>query len=982
LGDTVKKGQGNVLSGFAKRVWGVFLLGLPLVFAVAFSLEAQFGFGRGGTTPAGEHIIGGTATTNTNVVVFRPQNEEERRTMMLQAFIESSDEALIRDVVRMFNLSQEGDLRELRSQLMRYLGLVNALRDPRTPFELLIKDVFHSPNLDENFVVYADEGVHVRSARDPNSGIVTLRGDNGNLRVHFKDQTITARLIRIDMQRKEIFGEGNAVIRDGTNVIVGDKFYFNSDSQYGVIYNAETFMEPYFYFGKRIRKVGEKNYVLDSGRFTTCDADPPHYSFAVGKAWLFQDMRLVAYDVSYQAADAPIVWIPFFFHPMAGTGFWLGIAKDSRVGWFIQVENVGTMLGLPFEFSFDHYERLGTAVLAENQITAENWSLGVKLGLAYDKPLQEKGFGGGWTNIVNGNFDPTDDVGPFGDWKREWRWKIELNQTFKVFHDQNNHAAGSTSISYNFNLQSDPFFQSDFEGPRQRNVDLQKIWRQEEVNLFNKGSPQDRVWDLSMNDTRGGSSLTMTGNWTYSPKINTKTNINLFANDYYVYKKNTFIFPRVSYGLSGNILSSSPHANTNVINTSTNLGFGSNDPLALDAESERRRATSGRTANYSISYDARISMEQMKRFQEDDDSVVVEQRYTRNISLSVPVSFSVGTFFNTSLRIGLTDYDMWGETTEDSQRDNYLVNTRTDISESFTVSVGEVFNKGTLTEIGGRLTLNHNAAYKISAQDNPNEKYYNLYRHNASANASFNLFRTEFRASTSVALEVMREETRNWGGDRFSPINFSMTSRPFEFLEIQCSHTYSIKAESSTINVLTFSLRSPEFALPFVQKVSGLNLNTTWSYDYFDPRACFISIALNMNVQVSDLWAVSVGLRSLNRETYLYSSNLAGQFGLESRSFFRDLLNSVMFWNGDRLRDTRFYAQALTFALVRDLHNWEMRFDTSIAQRVNDVRRRFSYFDFTFVFSIVMKQNIGITFPEHRYRYTADSDGNYYGRYN
>jgi len=314
-----------VLSGVAKRFWGVFLLGLPLVLILAFSLEAQFGFGSS-TGQAGQIVIGGTETEATNVVVYRPQNEEERRTFMLQAFIESADETLLRDIVQMFSLSPEGDLREIRAQLMRYLGLVTLMQDPRTPFELLIKDVFHSPNLDENFVVYADEGVHVRSARDPNSGIVTLRGDNGNLRVQFKDQTITARLIRIDMQRKEIFGEGNAVIRDGQNVIVGEKFYFNSDSQYGVIYSAETFMEPYYYYGKKIRKVGEKNYVLDNGRFTTCDADPPHYGFGVGKAWLFQDMRLVAIDVSYLASDAPVAWIPFFFHPMAGTGFWLGIA--------------------------------------------------------------------------------------------------------------------------------------------------------------------------------------------------------------------------------------------------------------------------------------------------------------------------------------------------------------------------------------------------------------------------------------------------------------------------------------------------------------------------------------------------------------------------------------------------------------------------------------------------------------------------------
>jgi len=437
----------------------------------------------------------------------------------------------------------------------------------------------------------------------------------------------------------------------------------------------------------------------------------------------------------------------------------------------------------------------------------------------------------------------------------------------------------------------------------------------------------------------------------------------------------------VNYSLSGKILASSPYANTNIVDTSTNLGINKNDPLALDPEAEMRRALSGNKVNYSISYDARIMFEQLKRYN-DSDEELIERRYTRNLNLNVPLTFSIGSFFSTSLRLGMGDYDMWGDTTEESQKLNYLVNTRTDLSESFSLRVGEIFNKGTLTEIGGNLALSHNAAYKIASEENPNEKYNKLYQHNASASAGFNLFRTEFKVSTSVSLEVMKEETRNWGGDRFAPLRFSMTSTPFDFLTITGSHTYSLKTSESTDNTLGISIRGPEFTMPLIQKVSGFSFNTTWNYDYFNPRADSISINLSMNVRISDLFAFSISMNSLNRDTYLYSKELAARYGLESRSFFRDLLNSLMFWSSSRLKDTRFYAQALTFSLIHDLHNWEMRFDTSISQMVNNSKRKFSYFDFTFVFSIVMKHNIGITFPEQRYRYTADPDGSYYGKYN
>jgi len=973
-----------VLSGFAKRVWGVFLLSLPLLFIARSPLEAQFTLGGAASSASSASSASGSlfleGQSSSVTVVYKPQNEEERRTFMLRAFIENSDEALIRDIVQMFSLTPEGDLRELRAQLMRYLGLINIIQDPRTPYELVIQDVFRSPNLDDNFVVYADEGVHVRSTRDPNSGIITLRGDNGNLRVQFKTQTITARLIRIDMKRKEIFGEGNAVIRDGDSVIVGEKFYFNSESKYGVIYDAQTYIAPYYYHGKKIRKVGEKNYVLDDGWFTTCDADPPHYGFGVGKAWLFQDTRLVAIDVSYLASEYPVVWVPTFLHPMSGTGFWLGIAKDSRVGWFIQVENVGTMLGLPVEFSFDPYQRLGTAILANKELKGESWNLNASLGLAYDKPLQEQG-ADTWSNIVDGNLDPSDDIGPFGDWKREWRWKIDLKPSVKILHDQNNPNAGSSSLTGTFNIQSDPYFQTEFEGVRQRNIDLQKIFRQEEVKLFNTGSAQPRNWNFSLNDTRGGSSLTLSGDWAFRAKINTNEGVNYFANDYEIYKKDTLIFPRVGYSFSGKILSSSPYADTNLVNTSTNLGEGKNDPLALDTAADQRRATAGSTANYSISYDARVTFEQMKRYKDTDESLI-EQRYTRNLNLNVPMSFSVGNFFSTSLRLGLGDYDMWGDTTEESQRLNYLINTKTDLNETFSLNFGDVFNKGMLTEVGGKIGFSHSAAYRVSAAENENDKYYNLHQHNASANAVLNLFRTEARVSTSMSLEKMREETRNWGRDRVSPLRFSVSSRPFEFLSLDMSHNYSVKTSKSTDNTLRVGIRSTEFSLPLIEKVSALNFDTTWNYDYFNPRANSLSLSFGVSVQVHELWAIDVRLNSQNRDLYLYSSDFAAQFSVPQRSFFKDLLNSLMFWSTDKLKDTRFYAQSIALALVHDLHNWEMRFDASIAQMVNNSKRKFSYFDFTFVFSISMKQNIGITFPDQRYRYTADGDGNYYGKYN
>lgn len=959
-----------------RAIWCRALLA-AILFLAGASLFAQ---PATQTNTANSTATNSTTTNNRPKVVYNPQNEEERRTFMLKAFVENADEDLVRDVVRMFKLPENGDLRELRTQILRYLGLVAAIQDSRKAAEVLIQDVFRSPDLNNNFVVQADEGVHVRSTKDANAGLITLRGDNGNLRIKFKEQTISARLIRLDMKRREIYGEGNAIIREKDRVIVGDKFYFNSDSKFGVIYNAQTFMPPYYYFGKKIKKVGDKNYILENGWFSTCDADPPHYGFGVGKAWLYQDTRIVGLDVTYLASDFPVLWLPVLFHPMKGTGFWTGLARDSRVGWFMQVDNVGSMLGFPFEFSFDFYERLGVALLGGHELKGKNWSLGIKLGLAYDKPLQQN-TRGDWVNSVDGyaNGD-ADSSGSYGDWKRDLRWKIELKPSFTLLHDKNNPALGSTTFGFDFGIMSDPFFKGDFEQTRQKGIDLVKIWRQEEINFFNQGSEQGRTWSLGITDRRGGSSLSVTGNWNFTTRIN--EGANTFANDYKEYRKSSIVFPRISYSFSGNIIASSPYANTNLVNTSTNLGKGRNDPLALDNESEKRRSEGDFAVNYSVAYSASVGYELLKTFDEKEN--VTEQYSKRDLSLSLPLSFSIGSLFSSSLSLGVKDTDQWGDAKTEAQRLTYQKNSRTSLTENFSFSLGHVFNKGKLTEIGGKLTASHSLGYRISAYDDPNDTENALHTHMTTYGLTLNFFRTTASFSTSYDLEKRKNDTRGWNRDRFSPLSISISSQPFDFLSISESHTWVIKTDESSYNNLSLSLRSSEFALPFIKKISSLALNANWSHNYADPRASTLTLSLGMNVQVSDLWSFTVALSSYNNNLYLYSDEYAALYGKKPRSFFSDLLNSLMFWSTDRLKDTKFIARSLTFNLIRDLHNWQMVFGAAVNQMQNNTGRKFTYFDMRFDFSISMKSSFGgqmLKMPSHSYRYTADSDGNYYGTY-
>ncbi len=918
------------------------------------------------------------AVTNTFLI---PKTEKGKRESVLRLFIDAAPKLTLDDLVKKFKLPVKGDDKVIRESLYKYLGLIKIIKDNRKMQEVILKDFFSSPDVKKNFVVYADEGENIRKEKDPKTGLITLRGEMGNLYVKFKEQTVSASMIRIDLEKHEIYGEGNAMLRDAKNIIIGDKFYFNSETKLGILYNAETYMDPYFYKGKTIKKIGEKNYVLEDGWFSTSDTNPVDYRFSVKKAWLYQDLRLVAVDISYEISGYPIVWFPFLYHPMKGTGLWTGLGEDTRVGWFMQLCNLGKYLNLPFDLTFDYYQKLGFAVQGKKTLKIGGHSVGLNVGFGVDKPLQLNSYGE-WVNAVDGNGIIGDESGAYGDWKRDMRWKIDLTDSFNIVHDSANPKSGSTSFSLKFNLASDPFFNSDFGGTRVNKIDVNQIYHQDKVNLFNSGGASARNWSFNITDKRGVSSLGLSGSWSFVTRINDDYS-NVFANDYYVYEKSQVVLPSLTYGLAGTIFSTSKGSAITTINTNVKAiakasSATNTDILSLDDVTDSKRKATANFANFSLSYSGNISFNQTKTY--DENEVINEQKYTRILSLSLPAKLTLGDFFTTSLSLGISDSDIWGDATTDAQRQAYDTSSLTSLNESLTVALAKIANKGKINEFGGAFSVSHSLGYKISKMESEAYAYNPIHSNKLSAAATLNFFRSSVSTSVAYDMTVLKDELRDWGRDRFAPITITAKSTPFDNVSVSESYSYIIQTGEPSRNTLSLSIGLNPFRIPLIDKVSGFKISTAWNHNYNDPRGSNLSFNLSFDIEINKLWFVKFSMNSMNRELYLYSDEKAALYGQKSRSFGQDLLYSLMFWDSEKLKETRFNIQSFSFRISHDLHQWLMNFDITVNQRKNTVGRQFVYFDFQFLFSVTMKKNIGLNFPTQRYRYTADTDGDYYGK--
>ena len=307
----------------------------------------------------------------------------------------------------------------------------------------------------------------------------------------------------------------------------------------------------------------------------------------------------------------------------------------------------------------------------------------------------------------------------YGDWKRDFRWNIKLKPSLTLKHDPSNPKSGTTSLSADFTLSSDPYFVSEFDNKRTKVIELEKIFRQEEVSFFNTPGLSARNWSFAISDKRGGSSLSLNGNWAYNAYRNSGQK-NIYANDYYKYKKRSIILPTVSYSFSGKILSSAPaadrchqyqqqHDQRLRGGDQSRSGFRDEQsgkkgpPDILDTSDDLAGAKAKQKISYSLGYSAGINFTVTKLYTEEGD--LDQKQYKRGLNLKIPASFSIGSDFSSSLNLSLNDTDQWGETTTTNQIQANDKATKTTFSESASVKLGHIFNKGLLSEIGGSLSL-------------------------------------------------------------------------------------------------------------------------------------------------------------------------------------------------------------------------------------------------------------------------------------
>ena len=117
---------------------------------------------------------------------------------------------------------------------------------------------------------------------------------SGNVSITYGDTTLSCDRIEVNTRTRQALCEGNVRIEQPSGVLVGERIRYDFLNEEGEIVGGEVKAFPWFASAEEAAKVGENEYRLRNGHFSTCDLDEPHYRLEAKQIQIFPDDKIIA----------------------------------------------------------------------------------------------------------------------------------------------------------------------------------------------------------------------------------------------------------------------------------------------------------------------------------------------------------------------------------------------------------------------------------------------------------------------------------------------------------------------------------------------------------------------------------------------------------------------------------------------------------------------------------------------------------------
>ncbi|MDD4575789.1 MAG: putative LPS assembly protein LptD [Bacteroidales bacterium] len=144
--------------------------------------------------------------------------------------------------------------------------------------------------------------------------------------ITYDDLFLEADYVEIDMDKGEIFASGMA---DSSGTVIGkpmfkqgeqkfktEKMRYNINTKKGLIYTVITQEGSGFMHGEKIKKYEDNTTYVKGGKYTTCDAQCPHFELAFNKAKVIPNDKIITGPAYLRIEGVPTpLALPFGYFP-------------------------------------------------------------------------------------------------------------------------------------------------------------------------------------------------------------------------------------------------------------------------------------------------------------------------------------------------------------------------------------------------------------------------------------------------------------------------------------------------------------------------------------------------------------------------------------------------------------------------------------------------------------------------------------------
>ena len=152
-----------------------------------------------------------------------------------------------------------------------------------------------------------------------------------NAHVTYQDIELTAYFIELDLETKEVYAEGlldstetlvqKPIFNDGTQEFESKNLRYNFETEKGIITDVVTEQGEGYVHSERTKKISKDAFIMIHGKYTTCDAEHPHFYLHLSKAKVISNNKIITGPAYMVLEDFPIYFpfIPFGYFPNSPT---------------------------------------------------------------------------------------------------------------------------------------------------------------------------------------------------------------------------------------------------------------------------------------------------------------------------------------------------------------------------------------------------------------------------------------------------------------------------------------------------------------------------------------------------------------------------------------------------------------------------------------------------------------------------------------